>query len=47
MGEIARAQEIYVRIARDPELAQHDKYCPLDEWVLAFALAVKGGDGRG
>jgi hypothetical protein len=33
MGEIARAQEIYVRIARDPELAQHDKYCPLDEWV--------------
>jgi hypothetical protein len=34
MGEIARAQEIYVRIARDPELATHDKYCPLDEWVL-------------
>lgn len=41
MGEIARAQEIYVRLARDPELAKHDKYCPLDEWVLdddAFTL---------
>jgi hypothetical protein len=34
MGEIARAQEIYVRIARDRDLAQHDKYCPLDEWVV-------------
>lgn len=34
MGEIARAQEIYVRFARDPKLASHDKYCPLDEWVL-------------
>ena len=34
MGEIARALEIYTRIARDPELADHDKFCPLDEWVL-------------
>lgn len=34
MGEIARAQEIYGRIAREPELTDHDKYCPLDEWVV-------------
>jgi hypothetical protein len=34
LGEIARAREIYVRIARDPELAKHDKFCPLDDWVV-------------
>lgn len=31
LGELARAQEIYTRIAREPEMAE--PVCPLDEWM--------------
>jgi hypothetical protein len=31
LGELARAQEIYTRIARKPEMT--DPSCPLDEWM--------------
>ncbi len=33
-SEAVRAHEMYVRIARDPSLRGHDKYCPLDQWML-------------
>lgn len=35
MGEMARVQELLVRIARSPEvLPAQDKTCPLDEWMM-------------
>ena len=35
MGEIARAQELFVTIAHAPDLLPaQDKVCPLDEWML-------------
>jgi hypothetical protein len=35
MGEMARVQELFVRIAQTPEpLPSQDKICPLDEWMV-------------
>lgn len=33
LGELARAQEIFRRLARDPTASKSPSYCPLDEWM--------------
>jgi hypothetical protein len=42
LGEFARAQELFVRIARTPEIRASSNWCELDDWMVSdYGLSIE------